>query len=130
MDCGLGAWYKLRAVNDERALAEIPASEGEVVEPQTAKPSKAQRLFVVEVWIDYRNLLKAMVGDCGLFGVILAILTISHYALDHMNYPAARKETIEKVHFWAYFAIFVITLVALILRVSVHEFRSIFGKQT
>lgn len=79
-----------------------------------------QRHILVEVWIEKRELCKALLGDACMFLLLLTLLFIAYpiiHALKWVNMSAPRVARFETVHYWMYFIVFVAFLADLLFTV-------------
>ncbi len=81
--------------------------------------------MVVELWRENRKFTKATIADVCWFGIALGILALSHWALDKMEYPTQKKQILETVHFWGYFASILVFLLSFILEIVIYKGKGI-----
>src|ERR1700754_3683058 len=100
------------------------ASVGEAQTP-TSVPSanaiQSSKYWFVEIWLEYRNTFKALVGDTLVFALVISVLSGAHYVLNRSHLPPERAEVIDKIHFYAYLTFLVIIYGGFILKVLAFE---------
>jgi hypothetical protein len=62
-------------------------------------PRKRRSLWISEVWEDYREPFKTILGETLLTVVVMVILLGIDYIMEHLGYPPAKRETLEKIHY-------------------------------
>jgi hypothetical protein len=66
---------------------------GELVLPHRAS------LWAFEIWEEYREAFKTIIGETLLTVIVISILIGLDYMLEHIGYPASKRETLERIHY-------------------------------
>jgi hypothetical protein len=85
--------------------------------------------FWKQRWTNIEPVAAALIEDCMLFLLIIAILSITYYALGilaGLGYKQERVERIETIHYWAYLTVFTTMMADFVVRVTLHLF---FGRR-
>lgn len=92
----------------------------------TGKRSDNQVPFWRQRWENIETVAGALVEDCMLFLIFIAVLTIVYLALGGLaglGYDPKRIDLLETIHYWAYVAVFGLFMLDLVVRVLLHTFR-------
>jgi hypothetical protein len=119
-------------VNDEpapaarrRELDNEPALAALRRQPEQAPLVPKREYLAVEKWREYRRVVGSIIADLGLWAIILGVLTVYHYFIENINYPQEWKEMLETLHFRMSYAFLLVSSLGLILRVVIHEVKSL-----
>jgi len=86
-----------------------------------------KRLWLIEVWLDYRELFKELFAHVCLFVLFIGVLWLLHLGIEKVDYPQARKEMIEKIDYYGFIIVLIIFAASFIIKVLGFEFRKIRG---
>lgn len=111
-------------INRRASLANLQGKnslENENIEWEYGEKS----FWFVEIWSEYRNAFKALVAHTLLFAFLIALLTLSHWALGYIDYPIERKEMLDIIHYYGMVIGLVIFVISFIIKLFAFEFRGI-----
>ncbi|HEU4388559.1 MAG TPA: hypothetical protein VFV34_12230 [Blastocatellia bacterium] len=86
-----------------------------------------RRLWLVEIWDDYRGLFKAFVADLIISGALVGGLQLFHLLVKYLGFSAAEKEVFLKIHYYGNLAAFVIFAVGFVIDIIVFHYRRLSG---
>jgi hypothetical protein len=89
--------------------------------PATVKERVKPGYWFVEAWRENRGVFKELVAHVIIFVLLMLILFALDYLLGRVDYPQDRKETLDKIVYYAMVTILVIFIVSLVMRLRLFE---------
>jgi hypothetical protein len=90
---------------------------------QNQQEAQAWKLWLVEIWLEYRDFFKAFVAHTLIVGFFFIALWGFHFAAKHMDFPESEKETFIKIHYYGNVTTFIIFIVGFIVEVVAFTIR-------
>ncbi|MGA9769969.1 MAG: hypothetical protein WBV94_13075 [Blastocatellia bacterium] len=76
-----------------------------------------QSYWFVEVWKDYRDIIKAIVGHALIVALLLSILELYHYWEAHSNVTIARREQLGEIDYYGSLGVMLIMVAGLVVEI-------------
>jgi len=87
--------------------------------PKIEPPSPPRRNFLIEIWEENREAVKALLADTFLALIAFAglfVLFLELRGMERAGYPTERIQVFETVHYWGYLIVLVLFMADLIMK--------------
>ena len=81
--------------------------------------SRKRQFWLVEIWLENREIFKAVALDAILFLVLLGVLALANAVIDRIELRPDRKELIETIHFCFVVSIMVLMGITMVFEVGI-----------
>lgn len=100
--------------------------------PIMAASAQPRPGFWSKIWHEKEPIVRTLIGDFAIFIIFLFLLTLVFLALralGALGYAPARITILDRLHFYAYLAVYFMFLCDLIGKVAMYIYSNIFGKK-
>ena len=89
-------------------------------QPRTAGGLE-RRFWLIEIWQRIREPFIAIISHTILFGLVIGIIRLAGYLIEHSGLEPERKASLEKIDYYLWIIVLVMLGVALLLDLLIHS---------
>jgi hypothetical protein len=85
--------------------------------------SAERRWWLIEIWLENRQIFKVLISDAIFFLLYLGLLTVAHYGISAVPLQADRKEFLETLHFGLVVTVWIVMACVMLLELGFALYR-------